>query len=84
MAELENIQRTFEKILSSEKQLTEQIRLEKEQVERESRDLKTKLLSLNREIEELLNAKKCLKDKLNELVNSQGEFEWPVGSGARV
>jgi len=77
--ELEKKQRNFDKILAEEKMISERFSQEKDTAEREAREKETKLLSLNREleekdivIEELERSKRQLQNELDELVNSQG------------
>ncbi|ODN06196.1 Myosin heavy chain, non-muscle [Orchesella cincta] len=75
VVELEKKQRNFDKILAEEKMISERFSQEKDVAEREE----TKLLSLNRELEEkdvameeLERTKRQLQNELDELVNSQG------------
>ncbi|CAL8123296.1 unnamed protein product [Orchesella dallaii] len=77
--ELEKKQRNFDKILAEEKMISERFSQEKDVAEREAREKESKLLSLNRDleekdvaIEELERTKRQLQNELDELVNSQG------------
>merc|ERR1712002_626884 len=53
--ELEKKQRSFDKILAEEKMNSERIAGERDTAEREARDKETKLLNLNRELEDTIS-----------------------------
>jgi len=80
--ELEKKQRNFDKILAEEKLTAERIASERDTAEREARDKETKLLNLNRELEDTLvrldesdRNKRTLQSELDDLVNSQGNAD---------
>ena len=75
---MEKKQRNFDKILAEEKLTAERIAGERDTAEREARDKETKLLNLNRELEDTLvrleeseRSKRQLQSELDEVVNSQ-------------
>merc|ERR1711879_506794 len=77
--DLEKKQRNFDKILAEEKLNGERIAGERDTAEREARDKETKLLNLNRDLEDTLvrleeteRNKRQLQSELDDLVNSQG------------
>nr|XP_018907941.1 PREDICTED: myosin heavy chain, non-muscle isoform X2 [Bemisia tabaci] len=77
--ELEKKQRNFDKVLAEEKAVSEQFAAERDAAEREAREKETKVLSLTRELDELMEkveemerAKRQLQAELDELVNNQG------------
>ena len=76
--ELEKKQRNFDKILSEEKMNADRIAGERDAAEREARDKETRLLNMNRELEDVMSqledserAKRQLQGELDDLVNSQ-------------
>merc|ERR1719412_1205480 len=80
--DLEKKQRNFDKILAEEKLNAERIAGERDTAEREARDKETKLLNLNRELEDSLvrleeseRNKRQLQSELDEVVNSQGNAD---------
>ena len=56
MIELEKKQRNFDKLIGEEKNNFERCLVEKENAEREAREKETKILSLNRTVDELQDA----------------------------
>jgi len=77
--ELEKKQRNFDKILAEEKMNGERISTERDNAERDAREKETKLLNLNRGLEELQaqldeseRARRQLQVELDDLVNTQG------------
>merc|ERR1711934_424642 len=83
--ELEKKQRNFDKILAEEKMNSERIAGERDTAEREARDKETKLLNLNRELEDTISkiedsdrVKRQLQGELDDLVNSQGNADKSV------
>ncbi|XP_065222996.1 myosin heavy chain, non-muscle [Planococcus citri] len=77
--ELEKKQRNFDKVLAEEKAVAEQIANERDTAEREARDKETRVLSLTRELDDLMEkyedlerSKKQLQSELDELMNNQG------------
>ncbi|XP_040569834.1 myosin heavy chain, non-muscle isoform X3 [Lepeophtheirus salmonis] len=80
--ELEKKQRNFDKILTEEKNTTDRIATERDNAERDAREKETKLLNLNRELEDTLarlddkdREKRLLQNELDDLVNSQGNAD---------
>merc|ERR1719225_1948342 len=80
--ELEKKQRNFDKILAEEKMNSERIAGERNTAEREARDKETKLLNLNRELEDTISkiedsdrVKRQLQGELDDLINSQGNAD---------
>jgi len=80
--ELEKKQRNFDKVLAEEKLNAERFASERDTAEREARDKETKLLNLNRELEDTLvrleesdRNKRTLQSELDDLVNSQGNAD---------
>merc|ERR1719340_76279 len=80
--ELEKKQRNFDKILAEEKMNSERIAGERDTAEREARDKETKLLNLNRELEDTISKiedsdriKRQLQGELDDLINSQGNAD---------
>merc|ERR1711878_173765 len=74
--ELEKKQRNFDKILAEEKMNSERIAGERDTAEREARDKETKLLNLNRELEDTISkiedsdrVKRQLQGELDDLIN---------------
>lgn len=79
VVELEKKQRNFDKLLSEEKGNFERCLQEKENAEREAREKETRILSLNRTVEELQErmeelevSKKRLQVELDDLVSTRG------------
>ncbi|MCL4134982.1 UNVERIFIED_CONTAM: hypothetical protein GTU68_042074 [Idotea baltica] len=79
VVELEKKQRNFDKLLHEEKSNYERCLQEKENAEREAREKETKILSLNRSVEEfqermeeLEMSKKRLQMELDDLVSTRG------------
>ena len=79
VVDLEKKQRNFDKILAEEKLNAERISAERDNAERDAREKETKLLNLNRELEdqqtqldESRRARSALQAELDDLVNSQG------------
>lgn len=79
VVELEKRQRNFDKLLNEEKGNFERCTQEKENAEREAREKETKILSLNRTLEEysercedLESGKKRLQVELDDLVSTRG------------
>lgn len=77
--DLEKKQRNFDKILTEEKLNGERISTERDNAERDAREKETKLLNLNRDLEDLQStldeserAKRQLQVELDDLANSQG------------
>merc|ERR1719232_1089568 len=77
--ELEKKQRNFDKILAEEKMNGERISTERDNAERDAREKETKLLNLNRGLEELQaqldeseRSRRQLQAELDDLVNTQG------------
>nr|CAG4643693.1 EOG090X00BY [Lepidurus arcticus] len=77
--ELEKKQRNFDKVLAEEKAVSERYANERDLAEREAREKETKVLSLNRELEdafgkcdELERNRRQLQNELDDLANSQG------------
>jgi len=77
--ELEKKQRNFDKILTDEKLNGERISTERDNAERDAREKETKLLNLNRSLEELQGqldeserSRRQLQVELDDLANSQG------------
>lgn len=77
--DLEKKQRNFDKVLAEEKAVSERFANERDLAEREAREKETKVLSLNRELEEALikideleRSRRQLQGELDELANSQG------------
>merc|ERR1719158_2257323 len=77
--ELEKKQRNFDKILAEEKMNGERISTERDNAERDAREKETKLLNLNRGLEELQaqldeseRSRRQLQIELDDLVNTQG------------
>jgi len=77
--ELEKKQRNFDKILAEEKLNGERISAERDNAERDAREKETKLLNLNRELEDLQatldeseRSRRQLSVELDDLANSQG------------
>merc|ERR1712001_323423 len=80
--DLEKKQRNFDKILAEEKLNGERIAGERDTAEREARDKETKLLNLNRELEDTISkiedsdrVKRQLQGELDDLINSQGNAD---------
>jgi len=80
--DLEKKQRNFDKILAEEKMNSERIAGERDTAEREARDKETKLLNLNRELEDTISkiedsdrVKRQLQGELDDLINSQGNAD---------
>nr|XP_027195410.1 myosin heavy chain, non-muscle-like [Dermatophagoides pteronyssinus] len=78
VSELEKKQKKFDAMIQEEKELSAKIANERDQAERESREKETKILSLQRELEDRDNlyvenerAKKLLQTELDELINNQ-------------
>ena len=76
--DLEKKQRNFDKILAEEKLNADRIATERDTAESLARDKETKLLNLNRELDDTLvrleeseRSKKQLQNELEEVVNSQ-------------
>ena len=76
--DLEKKQRNFDKILAEEKLNADRLSGERDTAEREARDKETKLLNLNRELDDTLvrleesdRSKRTLQSELDEVVNSQ-------------
>ena len=76
--DLEKKQRNFDKILAEEKLNADRIASERDTAESLARDKETKLLNLNRELDDNLvrleeseRSKKQLQNELEEVVNSQ-------------
>merc|ERR1711950_113729 len=74
--ELEKKQRNFDKILAEEKMNSERIAGERDTAEREARDKETKLLNLNRELEDTISKiedsdrmKRQLQGELDDLIH---------------
>ena len=79
VVDLEKRQRNFDKILAEEKLNAERISAERDNAERDAREKETKLLNLNRELEdqqgqldESRRSRNQLQAELDDLVNSQG------------
>ncbi|XP_042206669.1 myosin heavy chain, non-muscle-like isoform X10 [Homarus americanus] len=79
VVELEKKQRNFDKLLNEEKGNYERCQQEKENSEREAREKETKILSLNRTLEEYMDriedletVKKRLQIELDDLVSTRG------------
>ncbi|XP_026804698.1 myosin heavy chain, non-muscle isoform X4 [Rhopalosiphum maidis] len=77
--ELEKKQRIFDKTLAEEKAVSEQMAIERDTAEREAREKETRVLSLTRELDELMvkveeleRGKRTLQNELDELINNQG------------
>merc|ERR1719422_601257 len=77
--ELEKKQRNFDKILAEEKLNAERISTERDNAERDAREKETKLLNLNRSIEDVQasldeseRARRSLQVELDDLINTQG------------
>merc|ERR1719443_1217320 len=77
--ELEKKQRNFDKILAEEKMNGERISTERDNAERDAREKETKLLNLNRGLEEMQaqldeseRSRRQLQAELDDLVNTQG------------
>merc|ERR1719244_590651 len=77
--ELEKKQRNFDKILAEEKLNAERISTERDNAERDAREKETKLLNLNRSIEDIQasldeseRARRQLQVELDDLINTQG------------
>merc|ERR1719445_1792221 len=77
--ELEKKQRNFDKILNEEKLNAERISTERDNAERDAREKETKLLNLNRSIEDVQasldeseRARRSLQVELDDLINTQG------------
>jgi len=77
--ELEKKQRNFDKILAEEKMNGERISTERDNAERDAREKETKLLNLNRGMEEMQaqldeseRSRRQLQAELDDLVNTQG------------
>merc|ERR1719427_848478 len=77
--ELEKKQRNFDKILAEEKMNGERISTERDNAERDAREKETKLLNLNRSLEELQasldeseRSRRQLQVELDDVVNTQG------------
>merc|ERR1712077_43887 len=75
-------QRNFDKILAEEKMNSERIASERDTAEREARDKETKLLNLNRELEDTISkiedsdrVKRQFQGELDDLINSQGNAD---------
>ena len=82
--DLEKKQRNFDKILAEEKLNADRISGERDTAEREARDKETKLLNLNRELDDTLvrleeseRSKRQLQSELDEVVNSQVRISFP-------
>lgn len=80
--DLEKKQRNFDKILAEEKLNADRIASERDTAESLARDKETKLLNLNRELDDTLvrleeseRSKKQLQNELEEVVNSQGNAD---------
>merc|ERR550534_496340 len=80
--DLEKKQRNFDKILAEEKLNADRIASERDTAESLARDKETKLLNLNRELDETMvrleeseRSKKQLQNELEEVVNSQGNAD---------
>ncbi|KAH9506277.1 Myosin-9 [Dermatophagoides farinae] len=78
VCELEKKQKKFDAMIQEEKELSAKIANERDQAERESREKETKILSLQRQLEDRDNlyvenerAKKLLQTELDELINNQ-------------
>merc|ERR1712029_1337624 len=76
--ELEKKQRNFDKILAEEKLNAERISTERDNAERDAREKETKLLNLNRSIEDIQasldeseRARRQLHVELDDLINTQ-------------
>ncbi|XP_047737475.1 myosin heavy chain, non-muscle isoform X3 [Hyalella azteca] len=79
VVELEKKQRNFDKLLNEEKANYERCLQEKEMAEREAREKETKILSLNRSVEEMQErleevdmSRKRLQVELDDLVSTRG------------
>ncbi|XP_050425720.1 myosin heavy chain, non-muscle-like isoform X2 [Adelges cooleyi] len=79
VVELEKKQRIFDKTLAEEKAVSEQMAIERDAAEREAREKETRVLSLTRELDELMvkveeleRGKRTLQNELDELINNQG------------
>jgi len=77
--DLEKKQRNFDKVLAEEKAVSERNANERDLAEREAREKETKVLSLNRELEEALakideleRIRRQLQGELDDLANTQG------------
>nr|CAG4640602.1 EOG090X00BY [Eulimnadia texana] len=77
--DLEKKQRNFDKVLAEEKAVAERIANERDMAEREAREKETRVLSLNRELEDALSkidelerVRRQLQAELDDLANSQG------------
>merc|ERR1719208_143408 len=77
--ELEKKQRNFDKILAEEKLNSERISTERDNAERDAREKETKLLNLNRAIEDIQSSldesersKRQLQVELDDLIDTQG------------
>merc|ERR1712227_949213 len=77
--DLEKKQRNFDKILAEEKLNAERISTERDNAERDAREKETKLLNLNRSIEDVQasldeseRARRSLQVELDDLINTQG------------
>ena len=82
--DLEKKQRNFDKILAEEKLNADRIASERDTAESLARDKETKLLNLNRELDETMvrleeseRSKKQLQNELEEVVNSQVSIYFP-------
>merc|ERR1719391_1767829 len=80
--ELEKKQRNFDKILAEEKLNAERISTERDNAERDAREKETKLLNLNRSIEDIQasldeseRARRQLQVELDDLINTQGHAD---------
>merc|ERR1711971_367568 len=80
--DLEKKQRNFDKILVEEKLNADRIATERDTAESLARDKETKLLNLNRELDDTLvrleesdRSKRTLQSELDEVVNSQGNAD---------
>lgn len=76
--DLEKKQRNFDKVLAEEKAVSERNANERDLAEREAREKETKVLSLNRELEEALakideleRIRRQLQGELDDLANTQ-------------
>lgn len=77
--ELEKKQRNFDKVLAEEKSVADQYANERDAAERDAREKETRVLSLTRELDDLMEkyedlerVKKQLQSELDELMNNQG------------
>merc|ERR1712071_195224 len=77
--DLEKKQRNFDKVLAEEKAVSERYANERDLAEREAREKETKVLSLNRELEDALGKideseriRRQLQGELDDLANTQG------------